>query len=226
MPDLIKARERSVNNLQRLYTIVISLAIVQALRQLIEIISEKGLGDFDQYYSELFMCLSFLFTVVPFFHGANRYLDATYVTGERVANYRALLIDFIVLFIEGLVLFGLSMVINNLTVFYTLLASLLALDIAWVGSTQLTAEKEADKVPKFKKWASINALAIAAISISVWSRLWVSEIVKNIMLTLIVIARTIYDYISVWEFYYPQEKGLEQLPAPRPAPPPKTAKSK
>ena len=223
MPDIKLARERSVNNLQLLYTIVVSLAIAQTLRSLIEVISARGLTNFVEYYNHLFMFVSFIFIVVPFFHGANRYLDATYVTGERNASHYALLIDFIALFVEGLALFGLGMVINNLNVFYSLLAGLLVLDIAWVGSTSLTGESEADKVPKFKKWAAINAIAMAAILISVWSNLWPAELIKSIMLVLIVKARTIYDYVSVWGFYYPVEKELEQIPAPRPAPPPKPA---
>lgn len=221
MANIKLARERSVNNLQLLYTIVVSLAIAQTLRHLIEVISAKGLTNFVEYYNELFMFISFIFIVVPFFHGANRYLDATYVTEERKAGHYALLIDFIALFMEGLALFGLGMVINNLNVFYSFLAGLLVLDIAWVGSTSLTGESKADKVPKFKKWAVMNALALAAILLSVWSNLWPTELIKSIMLVLIVMARTIYDYLSVWSFYYPVEKELEQIPAPRPAPPPK-----
>jgi len=221
MADIVKARERSVNNLQLLYTIVISLAIAQTLKHLIEVISATGWTNFRQYCNEIFMFISFIFIVVPFFHGANRYLDATYVTEERNAKHYALLIDFIALFIEGLALFGLGMLTSNLEVFYSLLVGLLALDIAWVGSTNLTGEGRTDKVPKFRKWAVINAVAMAGILISVWSNLWQDELVKGIMLVLIVMARTIYDYVSVWEFYYPVEGGSKQVLAPRPAPPPK-----
>ena len=221
MPDIGKARERSVNNLQRLYAIVVSLSIAYTLKGLIEVISASGLTNIAEYYNELFMFISFIFIVIPFFHGANRYLDATYVTGERNATHYGLLVDFIALFVEGLALFGLGMVADNLRVFYSLLVGLLFFDIVWVGSTNFTAKNETDKVPKFKKWAVINAIAMAAILVSVWSNLWEGEFVKSIMLVLIVMARTIYDYVSVWEFYYPVEEGCEQIPAPRPAPPPK-----
>ena len=221
MPNFRLARERSVNNLQRLYAIVVSLAIAHSLIQIIEIISNKGLTNFVGYYSELFMFFSFIVTLIPFFHGANRYLDATYVTGERTAGHYALLIDFIALFIEGLALFVLGMLITNLNVFYSFLVVLLVFDIAWVGSTTLTAKNESDKVPKFKKWASINAIAVAAILVSVWSNLWPGQLIKSTILVLIIIARTIYDYVSVWGFYYPLINEQEQIPAPRPAPVPK-----
>jgi len=211
MADLKLARERSVNNLQLLYTIVVSLAITHTLKDVGKVISSAGLTNFMGFYNELFMFISFMFIVIPFFHGANRYLDATYVTGERNARHYALLIDFVALFIEGLALFVLGMVIINFNVFYSFLVGLLVFDIIWVGSTSLTGESESDKVFKFKKWAVINAIAVAAILISVWSNLWPSQLIKSIMLVLIVISRTIYDYVSVWGFYYP-------LPAPRPAP--------
>lgn len=101
MPDIGKARERSVNNLQRLYAIVVSLSIAYTLKGLIEVISASGLTNIVEYYNELFMFISFIFIVIPFFHGANRYLDATYVTGERNATHYGLLVDFIALFCRG-----------------------------------------------------------------------------------------------------------------------------
>ena len=49
---------------------------------------------------------------------------------------------------------------------------------------------------------------------------WDGIVVQNTALTGIVVLRTVYDYYSVWSFYYPQEQGREQIPAPRPARPP------
>jgi hypothetical protein len=225
MADLIKARERSVSNLQRLYIIVVSLAVAQSLKHLIEVISESGLKNFEMYYDEVLIFISFIFVMVPFFHGGNRYLDATYVTGERKAKKYALVIDFFVLFAEALLLFVLAMISESREAFYTVLVILLLLDILWVASTHFTTRDDTGKGPKFKKWAIVNCISVVAITVSVWSNLlnwefWNGDLVKNVMLSAIVVCRTFYDYYSVWGFYYPVEEEYEIIPAPRPAPPP------
>src|SRR5690349_850145 len=73
--DAKEARKRSVDNLQRLYTFVVGLAVTEMLRRMLNPLATD--------YAVWLMFTAFLFTVVPFYHGANRYLDATYVTGER-----------------------------------------------------------------------------------------------------------------------------------------------
>lgn len=222
MKDLKEARKRSVDNLQRLYTVVISLAVTESLRRLLIGFSVSGTVA---GYKEWLMFFSLIATVVPFYHGANRYLDATYVTEERSAKHYALMIDFIILFLEGLLFFGLAMVMANEALFYTVLAALFLLDIIWVGITNLTAINETDKMPGFNTWASINFLALAALLIFVWSNLlnwefWQSDTVKSFALMGVAIARTVFDYIRVWWFYYPadNEPPSENLPAPPPAP--------
>ena len=113
-PNLTEARKRSVDNLQRLYTVVISLAVTESLRRLLMNFSSR---HEVAGYKEWLMFVSLIFTVVPFYHGANRYLDATYVTEERSAKHPALIVDFIMLFIEGLLFFGLAMVTTDENLF-------------------------------------------------------------------------------------------------------------
>jgi hypothetical protein len=222
MKDLKEARKRSVDNLQRLYTVVISLAVTESLRKLLVNFSINGTVA---GYKEWLMFVSLIFTVVPFYHGANRYLDATYVTEERSAKHHALMVDFVMLFFEGMLFFGLAMVMANEALFYTVLGGLFLLDILWVGATNLTATGDEDKMPGFKIWASINFLAMLALLFFVWSNLlnwdfWSSETVRSIALVGVAIARTIWDYIRVWRFYYPadSEPTSDNLPAPAPAP--------
>ena len=109
MSNLREARKRSVDNLQRLYTVVISLAVAESLRRLLGDTPPETIADYKQWL----MFASLIFTVVPFYHGANRYLDATYVTGERSAKPIALMVDFVMLFLEGLLFFGLAMLTSD-----------------------------------------------------------------------------------------------------------------
>jgi hypothetical protein len=217
--DVAEARKRSVDNLQRLYAFVVGLAVTEMMRRM--------LNPLVADYALWLMFTAFLFTVVPFYHGANRYLDATYVTRERNAKHFALMLDFIFLFLEGLLLFALAMQGSNREAFYTLLAVLFVFDAIWVGFTNLTGEGETDKVPSYTAWAIVNLLAAALLMVSIWSNVflfefWSGEAAKNIALLVIAIGRTVYDYISVWPFYYPygQPPTYDNIPAPRPAPPP------
>ncbi len=222
MKELKEARKRSVDNLQRLYTVVVSLAVTESLRSLlVGFKATRTVADYTQWL----MFTSLIFTVVPFYHGANRYLDATYVTKERSANQYALMIDFIFLFFEGLLFFGLAMVMADEALFYSVLSCLFLLDIIWVGATNLTASSDADKMQGYKGWALINFFALSASLIFVWSNVlgwefWTTPTVKSIALVAVAVARTVFDYLRVWRFYYPADGESESgyLPAPAPAP--------
>lgn len=216
MANWEKARERSVSNLQRLYVIVVSLAVTQHLRHLIDLVIQVGFVNFDKYYSDLFIFISFILIVVPFFHGANRYLDATYVTGERFGKAHGLLVDFVALFCQGMILYIMAIVASNREVFYTTLAVLLFLDTIWVVLTRITVEVESQQQPHYWRWARINGLVGTAILLAAWSDLtywkqWPVELIRNILLLGLVVARTIYDYVLVWDFYYPVQHGHGQL---------------
>lgn len=228
--DLKEARKRSVDNLQRLYTFIVSLAVTESLRRLLMVFGASADNatpaiETTSRLDATLMFVSLIFTVVPFYHGANRYLDATYVTNERAAIREALAIDFLLLFLEGLLFFVLAVLTTNTPYFYSVLGILFLFDAFWVWTTNLTAKTEADRFPKIKKWATVNLVAALLLFIFVWSNLlriemWADEVVNSIVLVLVPIARTLYDYYSVWDFYYPRSEGSISIPAPPPAPTP------
>jgi hypothetical protein len=209
-------RTRSVDNLQRLYTLVVGLALTESLRRLLATPPSIPLAD-------AVAVIALVFTIVPFYHGANRYLDATYVTGERSARSGALMLDFIAIFIEGLLFFVLAVFVSNTSVFFTILAGLLLLDTVWVGLTKLTSTSEPEEGPSYTKWATANLIAAVAILVSVWSNLlnwefWPTEVVRSVALVAIAIIRSAMDYLFVWKFYFPPPANSHQLiPAPWPA---------
>lgn len=210
MSDTREARKRSVNHLQQLYTVVVALAVTESLGRLL--LSLRDNGQLPPL-NRCLMFFSLIFTVVPFYHGANRYLDATYVTGERAAKSSALLLDFIFLFIEGLLFFGLAVLATNEVPFYTVLAMLLVLDAIWVGLTSYPSIGDTKRLPYFK-WAVVNLITAAIIFIFVWSNLfgfefWSTPTVRNVALVAVVAFRTVYDYFSTWNFYYPDEKKIQ-----------------
>lgn len=216
-----KARERSVSNLQRLYTVVISLAIAEGLRRLLSEFSVSG--NLPDIYSTIAF-ISLLVTIIPFYHGANRYLDATYVTGERTAKSEALMLDFIAIFFEGIIFFILAIMIQNIKIFFSILAFLFVVDAIWVGITHLTATSKSGKAPNLIRWATMNIFAAIFIFVSIWSNLlnwefWPTDLIQVIAVGAMSVLRTVYDYYSVWNFYYPStNKSKYVVPAPRPAP--------
>ena len=210
-PDFAEGRKRSVDNLQRLYSVVVSLAVTEMLRRVLVGSSSALTPDLSKISVEQWlMMVSFLFTIVPFYHGANRYLDATYITGERKAQRSALLIDFVFLFIEGVLFFVLAEFIGDQRAFYSTLAALLALDAIWVGlSTKLWSLPSAGGADtsdtRYWPWAIMNVLAVTIIWVSARSNLWPDTTVQSITLAGCAILRTVFDYILVFRFYYPPE---------------------
>lgn len=119
---------------------------------------------------------------------------------------------------------------ESMRVFYTLLAFLFIYDAVWVGFTNLTATGADDRVPQYTKWATVNLISSLAIILFIWSNLlnwefWPQLFIKRISVVIVAVVGTIYDYKSVWYFYYPKKKQnlqeYDNIPAPRPAPPPK-----
>jgi hypothetical protein len=210
------ARRRSIDNLQRLYTVVVSLALTESLKKIMAtgVIMQTPAGVIMQIPSavsiqmpvgKVLMFLSLLFTTIPFYHGANRYLDMAYVTGERETNSRALMVDFVMLFVQGLSLFIAAMLIGNEEYFYTTLSGILILDVIWVGITKLSELNPSKDKSHYIEWATINCVAAVLILASVWSKMWKTEFAMQIALTATCLLRSIVDYIRAWPFYYPPD---------------------
>jgi hypothetical protein len=208
--DPAEARKRSVDNLQRLYTVVVSLAVTERLRRLLAPWVDSGTRP---GFGEGLMLLSLLITIVPFYHGANRHLDATYVTKERKATVGgALLVDFIFLFLEGLLLFGVAMITKSVPWFYTVLAGVFIFDALWVLITRFLTRGAVSgrRVDPHYTWAILNVAAAFALYFSVWenifhgSSVWSGDNVRDLWLFAIVLLRTILDYFLEYSFYYPE----------------------
>jgi len=203
MVTISEGQKRSIDNLQRLYTVVVSLAVTESLKR---IFAPTETGVTIPSAPEGMMVTSLIATLIPFYHGANRYLDATYVTGERAAKHYALMLDFIALFVEGLLFFVLAMLIRNERNFYIVLSILLIFDSLWVVSTMFSKEKiqgTAVAEPKLVAWALLNIVSVLVILFFLFSNIWPTEDRRRISALVVVILRTVIDYILLWSFYYP-----------------------
>ena len=196
-----KVKLRSVDNLQRLYTFVIGLAVAQALRNLA--LSNGGEPGIPSLTGGLIFA-SLLFTLVPFYHGANRYLDACYITHEIRTERQALLIDFIILFLEGILFFVSSLYFEKPIVFIWIIVAILSIDVFWTFLTKAYTENNLPDTQNYMYWAFINIVCVLIISATILTPLIESEEGKVIYSTIVLVPRTILDYYFVWDFYYPE----------------------
>lgn len=197
-----RRRENSVRNLQFLY----SIFVVLALENVIQIVVVTDRDGIPINWNALPLTLAFLFVLVPFYHGALRHLDESYVgpSVEQLKPY-ALLGDFIVLFLESALLYSLANQIENPRYFAGFLIALLVVDGVWGEFIRRLFVTERHDPPE-AVWAIINFATI------LWLVVWMSAdqtvgidqgVVFTSVLVITCITRSIVDYKTSWNFYFP-----------------------
>jgi len=155
------------------------------------------------------MGATLLITLIPFYHGALRHLDVTYVEegGKQVRKF-ALLVDFSALFIESCLLLALAVLIVKPPFFAWGLVVLLAFDTIWALSAHLGFSQDVKPKPELR-WAIINLFTVIILSIYLVildfvppltyasdPKIWVGILGISIL-------RSTIDYWLCWNFYYP-----------------------
>lgn len=201
-----EAQKNSVRNLQNLYSIVVALGLSLSIYSLID----TSLEGVPFKLELLPFFASFLVTLIPFYHGALRHLDATYVEHDGIKVRKgALLADFALLFIESCILLGLAVLLPTPQFFAWGLVALLALDTIWGFLVRLVFSQDVKPKPELR-WALINLITLLVLSVSYViidifppvsgvgePKLWV-------IILLVSVIRTIVDYVLCWDFYFPK----------------------
>jgi hypothetical protein len=200
-----EALKLSVQSLQRIYAFIIALAFGNSLTKLF-VNPGTQTPDLTKLFTEggvLFAC--FVATVIPFFHGMNRHLDDIYALRRMSKANRgphlpprngAIMVDLIVFVLEAGLLYLLAAAVLDRHAFFILLPTLLAMDIFWAMITWLITGSPA------LKWAAVNILALIAVLVSKGLNQLTSESLL-MLLTGIVILRSVADYWFNWDFYFP-----------------------
>jgi hypothetical protein len=187
--------KRSVDSLQKLYAVIVALAIGEAIQRFLEPL-KTGAGSQALAW---FAFTAFLVTIVPFFHGMNRHLDHCYLEKGADLKRGAILFDFAIFFVEASVLFGVAWSIPYGSLPFTLLGALLAVDMAWGWVSHFI--HYAGQRPSIARWSAIN---FAALLVALFVLFYPSQS-QLLMLMVVAIARTIVDYALCWNFYFPPE---------------------
>jgi hypothetical protein len=207
------SRVSSVGHLQTLYTVVVGVALTVAL----EDISATGPGQTSLLSSvdAVLLLVAFIATLLPFYHGALRHLDVTWIEKEgRDVKSGALLADFVILFVEGCLFLLIARQLSSPFHFGAGLAALFAIDVIWgivahVAFTQPGADKAE------WKWVQNNVVAVIALLALLFSaRTWVAQPAQAtwmvVGLLIVALVRTVVDYVRSWDFYYPADAPPER----------------
>jgi hypothetical protein len=206
--ELRELRKSSVDNLERLYTIVAGLSLTTAVSRLLvdgtgaPVQGALRLANMDFYFESLPMFISLVVTLVPFYHGANRYLFSTYVfiADDKAPRPLTALLDFLFFFSQALIFFAMSLVLRQPSWFFGLLILVLALDCLWLASVYFQYP-ETWKTVSLWFWLNLGSSFILGLLLATpilpndGSRYWFA--------TVVCIVRTIIDYGRGWAFYLP-----------------------
>ena len=201
---------RSVDSLQKIYSVVIALAVGQAIQTFLIDRPAGTLAAAAVVLGRTPAFLALLAILVPFYHGMNRHLDAAYI--ERPQEQRAeaaLLFDFVVFFFESCLLFAVAYSVGPGLAAFAFLGALLAVDVLWALVSHwihYTRDK-----PGIFSWAAINAAAIV-LGLFVGLTEYYSTTAKSWLLLVIAIARTVFDYWFYWQFYFPRDRVTRSTP--------------
>ena len=200
-----EAQTNSVRSLERLYSTVVGLALSLALLRVIAV--ERDAGPIRWDLLPLFF--AYLVTLIPFYHGALRHLDSTYVEhGGREVRPGALLLDFVMLFLESCLLFTMAALLPSARLFSIALLALLSFDAVW-GFVAWTGLSQRASGGAELRWSAINAVAAAAL-FAVLGLIGafgaggpMLESPLRWVLPSLCWIRTLADYAWCWAYYYP-----------------------
>lgn len=202
-----KKLENSIKSLVNLYTVVIGASLTLAVANAIDV--HAGLGSVSSI--SIFLFISFVATLFPFFHGALRHLDDAFIESPN-SNIKAgaLIIDFALLFLHALAFVVLSQLLQRPAHFAWVLIVILSIDVVW-GVFAHFGSSSGGRVSAEWKWTIINFVFIAIIAAYMVSNdiylNFAQDTLKHAVLLMIAcLLRSAVDYVSCKDLYFPTTK--------------------
>jgi len=198
--DKPESIRRSVDALERIYAVVVALAITLAIQSVL-FTSEDAL-DWNRFVRQLPALLGFVVTAVPFYHGMDRHLSRTYIEKD-VPHTKSgfLLFDFCVFFLEACILLMFASLVGIGNEAFICLMALLSLDSVWALAAHGIHYDTFRDSPI--GWTIINFIAIVVLALIYWTS-WFAESVRPWALAIAAFLRAVADYCFCWTFYFPQ----------------------
>jgi hypothetical protein len=197
-----RAQRNSVFNLQELYTVAVGASLALAIDALVDVWTNNA--EFPWHSMPMFT--AFLATMIPFYHGAVRHLEDTYIE-KRGANVRAgaLLADFLMLFVEGFILIGIARLLPEPELAAWGLIALLGFDTVWGLAVYLAFSRRREFGAEIG-WVVINAMAVPLMAI--YFGLFARSLTAINFGASLFLFRTVVDYLRSWHFYFPSPRQV------------------
>jgi hypothetical protein len=180
-----------------IYVFVASLAISHSL----ETFNQDALGNillFDTMtvfeLGLLLTLVGFFVTAIPFVHAGVIYLATDATEDLTKGEFRLVLQNFTVLFLQVVVLFFMAFNVANLSNFVKLAIALMLIDIVWV----IRFIKRRDDLV-YIEWLQFNSLAALFL---VTALLIEQSLYTSVIIASVLFYRTICDYKSLWNDLY------------------------
>jgi hypothetical protein len=201
----MSARENSVRHLGNFYTVVAGLALTTAIYNLVDASGQLKPFTWDR----ALLCAAVLVTLLPFYHGAMRHLDITYVEEvEHQPKPGALMADFVILFLEGCFFIALAVKIIEPITFAFMFTVLLLVDAVWSFLANL-AFSAPNKGKAELTWAGINFVTVLILVAFLYSKglidnpaTSVNPVSFSVAILIIAIGRSVIDYWLSWKHKY------------------------
>lgn len=226
------SRERSVNNeaisvtvqsLRTIFTIVMALSLGEAFKQVVADRADKGAECEKNLIrlESLVSLLAMLVLIIPFHHGMFRYFADVYPASKMPAIYPAYLIWDSMGFTTEAGLFFImsrSLLPQQWKHFYGAVLAILLTDTLW-GTVVYFWHR-----PTLAPWLLLNCVSLLAFGglvtlgsyvVKQWN---VPPMAIAIAGCLLMLIRTIVDYATNWEFYFPEAIGVGTTSVPMVAP--------
>jgi hypothetical protein len=202
-------RKSSADNLERLYTIMAGLCLATAVAHLLSETTGQNTPDALSVlvanvrlrYDVAPMFVALLITLLPFYHGANRYIFDTYVLGAGgLPSAPGAMLDFAFFFVQAMLFYAMALVVADGAAFYALLVVLLLSDCIW--SALAVVARRADW-SNAKLWLALNLVTSLVVIIALVGPGWPNGIGKWAVLAGVAVIRTACDYLMGRQFYWP-----------------------
>lgn len=197
--------ESTVTTLQEFYTVIVGVAFVGGVEKIVT--SVQNARSAQEWLPVAILGLAFLSTIVPFYHGMNRHLYDTHldVDAKSTSPQVPLLLDIFAFVVEGAILVAMGRALENPESFLRLWTALLLVDILWSLVIWTIQGSE------WPRWVLNNGVWIA-VAWFVWLGLPPfasppgaerSVLLRIALLAVVEIGRSITDYKTNWQFYFP-----------------------
>jgi hypothetical protein len=195
--------KRSVDSLEKIYTIVIALSVTKAIDNVITS-GFAGASNYEKLINNWPALLAFIVTIAPFYHGMHRHLSRVYIERDIDSKKQGfLLLDFLIFFLEACALLIFASSLTFGTKAFIPLIFLLIIDSLWAIIAHGIYYDEWENSPW--KWSVINLSAVFVMSVIVYSNLFLPEY-RPIALAAAAFIRTTADYWICWGFYFPSDE--------------------